>query len=81
MFDQEGSGFIDPRELKLAMRALGLQIHRQQLMSFLNDTRADTTSITKSHEVHSEVWVGTDAVSFEDFAGFVAGRLVLLLHN
>eukprot|EP00656_Telonema_subtile_P053808 TRINITY_DN7866_c0_g1_i1.p1 TRINITY_DN7866_c0_g1~~TRINITY_DN7866_c0_g1_i1.p1 ORF type:complete len:189 (-),score=36.88 TRINITY_DN7866_c0_g1_i1:43-609(-) len=62
LFDQDGSGFIDVRELKLAMRALGVETVGQELRGFVKDIGADTS--------------GT--VSFDDFCGLMAGRMPAL---
>ena len=43
LFDQDGSGFIDVRELKLAMRALGVETVGQELRGFVKDIGADTS--------------------------------------
>eukprot|EP00658_Telonema_sp_P-2_P023620 TRINITY_DN19471_c0_g1_i3.p1 TRINITY_DN19471_c0_g1~~TRINITY_DN19471_c0_g1_i3.p1 ORF type:complete len:141 (+),score=34.20 TRINITY_DN19471_c0_g1_i3:209-631(+) len=43
LFDQDGSGFIDVRELKLAMRALGVQAAPAELRAYVVQIRADIT--------------------------------------
>lgn len=59
LFDTDRRGFIDPRELKAAMRALGFDVKKEQVRRMLAEAGKDPTS----------------SVAFDDFCEMLATRM------
>ena len=59
LFDTDRRGFIDPRELKAAMRALGFDVKKEHVRRILAEGGKDSTS----------------NVSFDDFCDLLASRM------
>ncbi len=59
LFDTDGSGSIDVRELKAAMRALGFQVKKSEIRQIISDIDKDEN--------------GT--VEFDEFCDLMAGRI------
>lgn len=58
--DTDGSGTIDAKELKVAMRALGFEPKKDELKQIISEVDPD----------------GTGAIEFEDFQRIMAARMV-----
>eukprot|EP00949_MAST-11_sp_MAST-11-sp1_P002864 g2864.t1 len=59
LFDTDGSGAIDVKELKAAMRALGFQVKKKEIMEMIADIDKD----------------GTDSIEFDEFVELMTGRM------
>ena len=59
LFDTDKRGFIDPRELKAAMRALGFEVKKEHVRRLLAESGKE----------------GNSNVSFEDFCDMLASRM------
>jgi Ca2+-binding EF-hand superfamily protein len=51
-FDTDGSGEVDYRELKAAMRALGFDVKKKQVLAILDDYDKDAQSTISAVEFH-----------------------------
>jgi centrin-1 len=65
LFDSEGRGAIDAKELKVAMRALGFEPKKEEVKKILSDL-----------DKHGE-----GAIKFEDFMDIMTMKVVRLLFN
>jgi len=50
LFDVDGSGKIDVKELKVAMRALGFEVKKDQLKKMMGEVRKDYHMTIKQHQ-------------------------------
>merc|ERR1711990_1358525 len=50
LFDTDGSGNIDQRELKVAMRALGFEPKREEIKKMIADVDKDGSGVIEYHE-------------------------------
>merc|ERR1711918_304287 len=59
LFDTDGSGTIDAKELKVAMRALGLDAKRDEIRRMINDIDKD----------------GSGTIDFNEFLNMMTARM------
>merc|ERR1712159_751946 len=59
LFDTDGSGTIDAKELKVAMRALGLDAKKDEIRRMINDIDKD----------------GSGTIDFNEFLGMMTARM------
>lgn len=59
LFDTDGSGFIDVKELKVAMRALGFEPKKEEIKKMINEVDKD----------------GTGKISFNDFLAVMTQKM------
>merc|ERR1712045_515438 len=59
IFDSDGSGTIDPKELKSAMQSLGFEAKNQTIYQMVSDLDAD----------------GSGAIDFEEFLDMMTARM------
>jgi len=50
LFDTDGSGNIDQKELKVAMRALGFEPKREEIKKMIADVDKDGSGVIEYHE-------------------------------
>ena len=60
LFDTDGSGTIDARELKAACRAMGFTVRKQEVRAMLSDLGKESDNET---------------IEFDDFCSLLAGRI------
>ena len=60
MFDTDGSGTIDARELKAAMRALGFQVKKAEIRKMIADIDKDESG----------------AIDLDEFTEMMTGKMV-----
>ena len=60
LFDTDGSGTIDARELKAACRAMGFTVRKQEVRAMLSDLGKDSDN---------------EVIEFDDFCSLLAGRI------
>lgn len=80
VFDLNKSGFIEPFELKVALRAMGFEISKAQVREIIADLRKTTPEIVQRSEAlirqgNSDQPVVDVAVNFEEFAQIVETQL------
>ena len=62
LFDTDGSGRIDAKELKVAMRALGFEPRKEEIKKMIADVDKE----------------GTGTVEFQDFLDLMTVKMVIL---
>lgn len=60
LFDTDGSGFIDGKELKVAMRALGFEPKKEEVMKMISEVDVD----------------GSGRIAFEDFSKLMTIKIM-----
>jgi len=65
LFDTDGSGTIDAKELKVAMRALGFEPKKDEVKKMVNDLDRD----------------GDGTVDFQEFLQMMSGKMVRPSHR
>lgn len=64
LFDTDGSGRIDAKELKVAMRALGFEPKKEEIKKIIQEIDRD----------------GSGQIEFQDFLEVMSFKIVSLLH-
>lgn len=62
LFDTDGSGTIDPKELKDAMKTLGFESKNQSIYQMISDIDKD----------------GSGSIDFEEFLDMMTAKIVIL---
>lgn len=57
LFDTDGSGTIDAKELKVAMRALGFEPKKEEIRKMIQDIDKDNSGTIDFNEVSPHVYV------------------------
>lgn len=60
LFDTDGSGSIDVKELKVAMRALGFQVKKEEVRKMIADIDKD----------------GNESIDFDEFVQMMTAKMV-----
>jgi centrin-1 len=60
LFDTDGSGSIDAKELKAAMRALGFQVKKAEIRQMISDIDKDASG----------------SIEFDEFVEMMTGKMV-----
>ena len=63
LFDTDGSGTIDPKELKDAMKTLGFETKNQSIYQMISDIDKD----------------GSGSIDFEEFLDMMTAKIVSML--
>lgn len=81
MFDSDNDNFLDFHEFKVAMRALGFELTKAEVLKILKDLHPSpaggaTTATATNNPAVSPKTLLTQAISFEDFMKVMA-RMIL----
>ncbi|KAG5485249.1 hypothetical protein CUR178_06609 [Leishmania enriettii] len=77
LFDTDGSGTMDVRELRIAMRALGFEPRKEELQQLINNVMEGGGNGTASGRPPSgsNANAGSDVISFSQFAQIMTHKM------
>ncbi|ORC79122.1 centrin [Trypanosoma theileri] len=75
LFDTDGSGTIDAKELKVAMRALGFDPHKDEVRRLLSSTMEERAGGGAGNDISGAVGMEPLAIGFSEFMELMARKM------